>query len=167
MSYVDEHLLQGEKIVYRTQLHWAVFLWPVVWFFLAIWLFSIGGDTEPIFGTLVLLLIVLPMLVDGFVARRSSEFAVTNKRVLIKTGLIRRRSLETLLNKIEGIRVEQDILGRMLDYGTIVVTGTGGSKEPFHRIADPMEFRRQVQEQIVAIEELRNTPRIERKENGE
>ena len=82
--------------------------------------------------------------------RANSEFAVTNKRVLIKTGWIRRHSLETLLSKIEGIRVEQDVLGRMWDYGTIVVSGTGGSKEPFRRIASPMQFRREIQEQIVA-----------------
>ena len=80
--------------------------------------------------------------------RANSEFAVTNKRVLIKTGWIRRHSLEILLSKIEGIRVEQDVLGRMWDYGTIVVSGTGGSKEPFHRIAEPMLFRRRVQDQI-------------------
>jgi uncharacterized membrane protein YdbT with pleckstrin-like domain len=72
----------------------------------------------------------------------------TNKRVLVKIGWLRRQSLETLLSKIETIGVEQDILGRALDYGTIVVTGTGGSKEPFRTIASPMEFRRAVQEQI-------------------
>ena len=160
MSYVDKHLMPREAIVYRAQLHWAVFLWPILWFVVAIWVFSIGGDSAPIFGTLILLLIAFPMLIDAFIARRTSEFAVTNKRVLIKTGLIRRHSLETLLNKIESIGVEQGIFGRMMDYGTIVVSGTGGSKEPFHRIADPMQFRRQVQEQIAASEELRNARNV-------
>jgi uncharacterized membrane protein YdbT with pleckstrin-like domain len=149
--------MPGENVIYQGRLHWAVFLWPIVWIVVAIWLFSVGGDSAPIFGTLVLLLIALPMLFDAFVARRTSEFAVTNKRVLIKIGLIRRRSLETLLNKIESIAVDQGIVGRMLDYGTIVVSGTGGSKEPFHRIADPMRFRRQVQQQIAALEESRGT----------
>jgi uncharacterized membrane protein YdbT with pleckstrin-like domain len=160
MSYVDKNLMPGEKVIYRTHLHWAVFLWPILWFVVAIWLYSAGVANGPIFATLVLLLITFPMLFDAFVARRTSEFAVTNKRVLIKTGLIRRHSLETLLNKIEGICVEQGILGRIVDYGTIIITGTGGSKEPFHRIANPMEFRRQVQEQIVVVEESRTSRNV-------
>jgi uncharacterized membrane protein YdbT with pleckstrin-like domain len=157
MNYVDRNLILGETITYRSRLHWAVFLWPIVWFVVAIWLCSVGGDSAPILGTLLLLLIALPMLFDAFVARRTSEFAVTNKRVLIKIGVIRRHSLETLLNKIESIGVDQGIVGRMLNYGTIIVGGTGGSKESFHRIADPMQFRRQVQQQIAAIGELQST----------
>ena len=155
MSYIDQHLMSGEKIVHRTQLHWVVFLWPIIWFAVAIWLFSMGGESAVFFGGVILLFIALPMLLNAFVARRTSEFAVTNKRILIKTGLISRHSLETLLNKVEGIGVGQGILGRILDYGTIVVSGTGGSKEPFRRIAHPMQFHRQVQEQIAAIEEWR------------
>jgi uncharacterized membrane protein YdbT with pleckstrin-like domain len=101
-------------------------------------------------GGLLLVLFAFPLVITALIARATSEFAVTNKRVLIKIGWLRRHSLETLLSKIETIRVEQGILGRALDYGTIVVSGTGGSKEPFRTIASPMEFRRKVQEQIAA-----------------
>jgi uncharacterized membrane protein YdbT with pleckstrin-like domain len=72
---------------------------------------------------------------------------VTNRRVLIKVGFIRRHSLELLLPKVEGIAVDQGILGRILGYGTIIVTGTGGTKEPFRNIIAPMEFRKMVQQQ--------------------
>jgi uncharacterized membrane protein YdbT with pleckstrin-like domain len=75
----------------------------------------------------------------------SSEFAITNKRVLIKVGLVRRHSLELLLQKVEGIGVDQSILGRILGYGTITVSGVGGTKEAFRMISSPLEFRRQVQ----------------------
>ena len=95
-----------------------------------------------------LLLAFLVFAITSLIARATSEFAVTNKRVLIKTGWLRRHSLETLLSKVEGIRVEQSIFGRMWDYGTIVVSGTGGLNEPFRGIASPMQFRRVVQEQI-------------------
>jgi uncharacterized membrane protein YdbT with pleckstrin-like domain len=125
MSYVEKHLMPGEQIEYRANLHWLVFLLPILLFIPAVWLYFVG--------------------------------AVTNKRVLIKTGLIRRHSLETLLSKIESIGVAQSILGRILGFGTIVISGTGGSKEPFHKIADPMQFRRRVQEQIAAMEERRDT----------
>jgi uncharacterized membrane protein YdbT with pleckstrin-like domain len=70
--------------------------------------------------------------------------------VLIKIGLIRRHSLELLLQKVEGIGVDQSLAGRILGYGTITVTGTGGTRESFQRISRPMEFRRQVQASVKA-----------------
>ena len=83
----------------------------------------------------------------------TSEFAVTNKRVVTKVGLVERDSQETLLSKIETIGVDQTLAGRLLGYGTVTIVGTGGSREPFALIAQPLEFRRQVQTQIVAAEE--------------
>ena len=80
----------------------------------------------------------------------SADFAVTDKRVLAKHGIVRRQSLETLLSKVEAIGVDQDVTGRLLNYGTITITGTGGTRETLPMIAQPMEFRRRVQAQIVA-----------------
>lgn len=97
-------------------------------------------------------------LVSGtvsFINLKTSEFGVTTNRVLMKTGLIRRNSFEVLLSKVEGIQVNQGILGRVLGYGTIVVTGTGGSADPFRRISSPLHFRRQVQEQVASTQERR------------
>lgn len=85
-------------------------------------------------SVLVFLFLVLPTGIGAFVNRKTSEFAVTNKRVVMKFGFIRRSSLEVLLTKIEGVSVDQGILGRILDYGTIVVGGTGGSRTPFPKI---------------------------------
>jgi|SoiMethySBSTD1v2_1073268.scaffolds.fasta_scaffold373582_2 uncharacterized membrane protein YdbT with pleckstrin-like domain len=156
MSYVEKHLMPGEQIEYRTTLHWLVFVVPILLLIAAIWLFFLGGDIAKILA-FILMIGVLGTGLSGVIERQTSEFAVTNKRVLIKTGLIRRHSLETLLSKIESIGVDQSLLGRILGFGTIVISGTGGSKEPFHRIADPMMFRRRVQEQIAAMEERRDT----------
>ena len=156
MSYIEKNLMPGEQIEYRAKLHWLVFLLPILLFIPAIWLFFIGGSVAK-FIALILIFGVLVTGLHAVIERMTSEFAVTNKRVLIKTGLIRRHSLETLLSKIESIGVAQSIFGRILGFGTIVISGTGGSKEPFHRIADPMMFRRRVQEQIAAMEERRDT----------
>jgi len=100
-------------------------------------------------GLFLLVVSALPGLLSTAVNVMSSEFGVSNKRVLMKTGFLSRHSLETLLPKVESIGVYQGVLGRVLGYGTIVIGGTGGSKEAFHGIRDPMEFRRRVQEQIV------------------
>lgn len=100
-------------------------------------------------GLFLLVVSALPGFLSSAVNFISSEFGVSNKRVLMKTGFIARHSLETLLSKVESISVHQGLLGRLLGYGLIVIGGTGGSKEVFFGIRDPLEFRRQVQEQIV------------------
>ncbi len=85
------------------------------------------------------------MLLPAFIKRQSSDFAVTNKRVMMKSGVMTTRSVELLLNKIEAIAVDQSLLGRMFGYGNIVVTGSGGTREAFSHIQSPLEFRRAVQ----------------------
>jgi uncharacterized membrane protein YdbT with pleckstrin-like domain len=92
-------------------------------------------------------------LTDRLVLFLSSEFGITSKRVLGKTGFIRRTSLDIVLNKVEAIRLSQSILGRILNYGDIEVTGTGGTDEILRFIPDPLIFRKVVQEQLAAQEE--------------
>lgn len=149
MSYIDENLMAGESIIYRAKLHWIVFLWTAIWFVIALFLFLGGKESAGAGGVCILISILTG--IAAYINYASSEFGVTNKRVLVKVGFIRRHSLETLLTKVEGIQVNQGILGRMLGYGTIIVSGTGGSKEPFHKISAPMEFRKKVQEQVASV----------------
>jgi uncharacterized membrane protein YdbT with pleckstrin-like domain len=68
--------------------------------------------------------------------------------VVVKVGLTSRRTVELLLSKIESIGVEESLFGRMLGYGTVLLRGTGGTPESFNTIAHPLEFRREVQQQI-------------------
>jgi uncharacterized membrane protein YdbT with pleckstrin-like domain len=84
----------------------------------------------------------------GLLRRSATEMAVTNKRVIVKSGLADRRTIELLLPRIESIAVEEPALGRLLGYGTVIVRGTGGTPEVFPQIARPLEFREQVQRQI-------------------
>jgi uncharacterized membrane protein YdbT with pleckstrin-like domain len=84
----------------------------------------------------------------GVAKRNATEMAVTNRRVLIKSGMGSRRTLDLMLSRVESIGVEESAVGRMLGYGSVIVRGTGGTPEPFLMIAHPQEFRRAVQEQI-------------------
>ena len=157
MGYVDEHLLPGEQVIYTGHLHKLTYFVPVL---AAIALIGIGGwaitsGMTPV--AIIAFVAALLPLVWAHINYTSSEFAVTDKRVIIKTGFVQRRTLETMLGKVEGISVDQTIAGRMLGFGTITVTGTGGTKEPFANIAKPLEFRRQVQAQVSASEELLRT----------
>ncbi len=151
MSYIEKNLMNGEKILYRVNLHWVVFLWPITWLALAIILFSKGGDAAASGGIVILIAIITG--IRAFINYKTSEFGVTSKRVIVKVGFIRRNSLEVLLNKVEGIQVNQGILGRILGFGSITISGTGGTKDPFHKIDAPFEFRKKVQEQIEAVQD--------------
>jgi uncharacterized membrane protein YdbT with pleckstrin-like domain len=142
MGYVESNLLPNEQITYRARLHPIIYLFPLCMAAIAI-LVALGGGAWIAGG--VLGLIALVLFVPPWIRSTSSEFAITNKRVLIKVGLVRRHSLELLLQKVEGIGVDQGILGRLLGYGTITVSGVGGTKEAFRMISNPLEFRRQVQ----------------------
>jgi uncharacterized membrane protein YdbT with pleckstrin-like domain len=166
MSYVDDHLLPGERVVYRARLHWIAFRWSILLLILAIVVGITGqlvstdpaADAWKLWIPAALAALAVVVAIGPWIKRASSEFAVTDKRVLVKVGLVQRDSLETLLSKIEAIGVDQTLLGRMLGFGTITIVGTGGTRETFDRIASPLEFRRQVQAQIVANEERRAVP---------
>jgi len=160
MSYVDKNLMDGERVAYRTHRHWIIFRRPILIFVIGLLLFVAGQlwkdqPNATLVGEWALgvsAALALVLAIPAWIERSSSEFAVTNKRVIVKIGWIRRRSIETLLSKIEAIEVMQSLQGRMLDYGTIIIIGTGGTKEPFEQIAAPLEFRRKVQEQIIAFQ---------------
>lgn len=155
MTYVENQLLPGERVKYRAHLHKFIYALPGL-FALLMWLgagVAFANDI-PILGAVLILLGLMP-LVRTHITYVSSEFAVTDKRVIIKVGWIQRRTLETMLGKVEGVGVEQGIIGRLLNFGLLTVTGTGGTKEPFPNIANPLEFRRQVQGHVSAADHAR------------
>ena len=151
MSYVDSELMSGEKVIYRAHLSRLVYATAVVFLVFPVLAWMLG---PPWLGWAFLGLALIIGLV-AHVKFTTSVFVVTDQRVLIKVGWIQRRSLETLLAKIEGIGVEQGLAGRLFGYGTISITGTGGTHERFDKIADPMRFRKQVQEQIATVQGTR------------
>jgi uncharacterized membrane protein YdbT with pleckstrin-like domain len=160
MGYVERNLIPGETLVYKTGCHWIVMFWPLLGglilgffgfaFFAGGWLATRNGGRYQ--GAIVegaLALVGAAVLIGGGIIRRlATEVGVSNKRVLIKTGLFSRRSVEVLLPKVESIGVDESLFGRMLGYGSVIVRGTGGTFETFDKIARPNELRRQVQQQI-------------------
>ena len=151
MSYIDKGLMDGERIVYRGKLHWVVFLWPIIFFVAAIMLTIIIGGAEGFIIGFMLITVSIFSSIGSFITYKTSEFGITNKRLIVKVGFIHRNSLEVLLNKVEGIEVNQNILGRILGFGSVTISGMGGTKDPFHRIDAPLEFRSKVQEQIASF----------------
>jgi Bacterial PH domain len=162
MSYVESNLVPGETVIYETRLHWIVMLWHIVLGCLLLGLPGVlllyyalsqtGIDSKTLRtmegGGIALIVCGFIVILIGMIRRNATEMAVTNRRVVIKTGLASRKTIEMLLGKVESIEVNETAVGRMLGYGTILVIGTGGTPEPFHNVAHPLEFRSQVQQQI-------------------
>lgn len=157
MGYVERHLLPGERVVYRTRLHWVIFTKPAALALVGIaiaallwyvapeppWLWMLGGAVAVV-GLLGCLI--------RFVELMTSEFAVTTTRLVLKTGLVSRHTTEILLTKVEAIAIDQGLLARVLNFGDLTVTGTGGAREVFPGVRDPIGLRNHVQQASLAAQ---------------
>jgi uncharacterized membrane protein YdbT with pleckstrin-like domain len=125
-SYVEGALVKDEKIVQVGHIS----LW-------SLWhLFALGVVLLPAFG------LGLIFLIKAYVRYKTTELAITTKRVIVKFGLIRRSTIEININKVESIQVDQEILGRLFNFGTLVIAGAGNPQAPIAGISGPMEFRK-------------------------
>ncbi len=151
MSYVERVLSPGERVAYRAGLHWVLYLSSIGPVVLSVVCAALGGAMTEGPGRSALLLIsalallaALIQILRVWIRIRTTEVAITDQRIIYKTGLIGRRSIEMNLDKVESVVVDQGLLGRMLDYGTVVIRGVGAGLEPFAYLAQPLEFRRRV-----------------------
>ena len=142
-------LQPGETIVYSTKLHWRVYIQAIL---LVIACIIITGaavatnDNQGIslaFGiaAVIFALLALSAGLRAFIRRATTELAVTDHRVIYKSGLLSRHTIEMNRDKVESVDVDQSLLGRVFGYGTVIVRGTGGSLEPMRNIGDPLTFR--------------------------
>jgi hypothetical protein len=104
MSYIDQNLTTGEQVVYQARLHWAIFISPAI--FTLVGLGILGQGTSMAIVGLIIMLIGVLRAISATTTYLTTEFAVTNRRVIGKIGLIRRQSLEVLLSKVESISVD-------------------------------------------------------------
>ena len=149
MGYVERHLLPDERVRYKTRLHWILYLKALLLTLVGVALAgALSQVADPPWlwyaGAAVAVAGALWWLVR-WIELRTSEFAVTSMRLIFKVGLVARYTTELLLTKVESISVTQGLPGRMLNYGDLTVTGTGGAREVFRRVHDPVGFRNEVQ----------------------
>ena len=146
MSYIEKNLLPGEHIVYSGKLNWLIFAPAIFWLFVALTMSVVLRESRPfsIFSAFVAIY-AFYSLMKALIVRWSTELAVTSKRIIFKEGLITRRTMEFNHSKIESLREEQGIMGRIFDYGSLVIEGTGGGKECLKNIDAPLEFKKQAQ----------------------
>ena len=125
-SYVEGALTQGEQVVHVGHVSW--------W---ALWhLLVLGVLLLPAFG------LGLVFLIQAYIRYKTTELAITSKRVIVKVGFIRRNTVEINLAKVESVQVDQDVLGRLFDFGTLIIGGAGDPQAPIRGISSPMAFRK-------------------------
>jgi uncharacterized membrane protein YdbT with pleckstrin-like domain len=147
MSYVQRVLQPGEAVVHQARLHPLIFLPAALWLVIALALLvasgQFAGDIGFAFEAAAALFAVVAFAswARAAIRRVTTELAVTDRRVIYKSGLFARHTLEMNRSKVESVDVDQSILGRIFGFGTIIVRGTGGSLEPIRMISDPLTFR--------------------------
>jgi len=149
--YVSATLINGEYVVYQTTLHWVCYIQSAICFLFCVPLVvlfflttNLANLEAALLGLIGLWLFLAGLF--GVFNVRSSEFAVTNRRVVFKTGVVRRKTSDLLLNKVDSTSLEETLFGRLLGYATVTVT-VAVEKSKYSRIKNPIEFVRFVQNQ--------------------
>ena len=146
MSYTQSVLQPGERIILMGRLHWIT-CWPSMLAFvlgallvvLELWT---GADGTTVKWTVIAFAaLTAVMFAYAWFTRWITEFAITDRRVISKRGFIMRNTAEMNMDKVESVKVDQSVLGRLLDYGTVTVVGTGQGLEPIKDVASPIAFR--------------------------
>ena len=149
MRYVRRVLQPGETVVYDTKLHWVIYIRAILLLVVCVILVAASvatSDNQNLslaleIAAAIFALLAVSSALRAFVRRATTELAVTDHRVIYKTGLLARHTIEMNRDKVESVDVDQTLLGRIFGYGTIIVRGTGGSLEPIRTIGDPLTFR--------------------------
>ena len=150
MKYIDKVLIDGERVIYRAQIHWIVY-WSVFFSLAAaadisIWAVTArpkNSEAIPVLAPIVSIILFPFLFLPPFIKRRTTEPAITDRRVIAKHGFIRRRPWKINNTKIKGVQGNQSIIGRLLDYRTVTVKGTGSGFAPIDDVNDPLAFRNQ------------------------
>lgn len=146
MGYVEKVLQPEETVTYKTTVHWFLYIPAVAWvvmafIFMLIWWRGNIGATVIGWCSVASLGAAILAGALAWIKRFTTELAITSRRVIYKTGLMRRQTLEMNLSKVESVGVTQSVLGRIFGYGHIELKGTGASDSSLPMISEPLKFR--------------------------
>ena len=149
MPYVDRVLQEGESVRHIARISWVTYL-P------GLFLWAVAGvlagilPSAPALHFLVLTVAAIVFIIGAILLARAwfhrvtTEIAVTDRRIIYKRGFVRRYTVEMHMDKVESVDVDQSILGRLLDYGDVIIHGTGMGIEPLPNIDHPLELRNHI-----------------------
>ena len=148
-SYVEGVLQPGEVVRHEATIHWVIYLRGLALVIVAFFLWLMTPDTGTLrtigLGMALLFLAVgLFYLARAWLRRWTTEYAVTNRRVIYKQGLIWRKTMEVNMDKVSSVDVDQSIVGRLFNYGTVKIHSAGADPEPIREVGDPLNFRNHI-----------------------
>jgi uncharacterized membrane protein YdbT with pleckstrin-like domain len=149
MSYVQQVLQPGETLRFQTNIHWFAYLYAIVALLIAL-AFLLWYYLDPstnvllLYGAILFGIVSIALAIPALLKRLGTEIAVTDRRIISKSGLVQRHTTEVNMDKVESVDVDQSIFGRLFGYGSITVRGTGEGIATLHNIARPLEFRNTV-----------------------
>lgn len=164
MSYIKDNLMPNEKILYTAQVNAAIFMPGALSFIGMIFFFISAMATKDNMATKILLIFIaimflimtLKLSIEAAITIMTTELAITNRRVIAKTGFIHRNTIEILISKIESVKIYQNIIGRIMNFGTVTITGTGGTRESFQAIIDPTTAKKRINQIIEHYTQINN-----------
>ncbi|MBU6499241.1 MAG: PH domain-containing protein [Rhodospirillales bacterium] len=148
MAYYTQVLQPGETVKAVGTLHWTIYVRALVALLAAdvMLMLALGFGAAPLHGSMVraaavTFVIAVAMLLVTWLNRRTTEIVVTDRRVLYKHGIVSRHTAEMNVSMIESVDVEQDVAGRVLGYGTVLIRGSGETLEKLAHVAEPVALR--------------------------
>lgn len=139
---------EKEYVLYEAKLHWLIYegaaLILVIVLLIAVGTaIGAGKDAKGSYWWGVWFFLQFPLfgLVGAALRQYSSDFRITNKRLITKKGVLSRQTNEILLKKIETVSVNQGMIARMVDCGDVLLTGTGSAHKRIREISSPTIFR--------------------------
>jgi len=121
LAYIKQTLSAEEKILGRFELTVWQYFWPVLTMFIGIGFLWIPWT---------------------MLKRKTTELAYTDKRIITKFGIIARNTDEIKINAIESIDIRQGVLGRLFNFGNLIISGTGGKLVIVPDVKDVVSFRK-------------------------
>ncbi len=149
-NYISKNLLPDEKILFRTKKHWIIFLIPTFLTIMTVFFFL---NDNPILIKMSYALAIITILHWGnqLLLYCASEFAITDKRVMMREGFFYRHTNETRLSSIANVGATQSLLAQVLQYGTVFINTFGGETDAFTELDQPIVFQKKLQELLYSM----------------
>ncbi len=148
-NYISKNILPDEKILYRTKKHWIIFLIPFVLTIMTVFFF-LNSNPFVVKLSFIMLIVTLLYWMNQFLLYYASEFAITDKRVMMREGFFYRHTNETRLTAISNVGATQSLLAQALSYGTVFINTFGGETDAFTELDNPVLFQKKLQELLYA-----------------
>jgi len=136
--------MSEQQVVYQARLHWILFLWPFLFLLFGLW-FSVSVVSFREMGLFAVLIAVAWGLLM-WLTYQFSSLTIKKKQVILRSGILVRQTIDIPLTKIESIDIRQSILGSLFQYGSLLITGTGGTRQWMAYVAKPLTCRRHIEQ---------------------